>query len=401
VPAGADEEPASGWIEILQRARGTLYSFDFLLLGALALLLVPLFGLARLPLEIDFEGITAAYWGGSAAMAICTALLLALVCLPAEQVLLPTLRRYREEKMLCVIALTVTVSMVAWIGPALGTVAAVDALGVAELVARRQGRFLKDLWNVVVPGIYLFAGLVLVFACNHAMVGIRYGATYDGWLKELDWRIFHLDVSATAHWGFRHLPHWLYRVMEFNYGLQFPKVGAALLLASLLGGRKFSERYVRTVVIAYVVAMGIFFLMPAKGPYALCAIHLTEYPRWLQSFWAQETLTTNMHALWTHNLSAALTSVSIRDYYISFPSMHAALPVIAIWQFRRWRGLAWALTAMYVVLLFSLVLLEWHYGVDIVGGMATAALAIWVEGRIVAAYERESLPEALPAMAGD
>jgi hypothetical protein len=68
-------------------------------------------------------------------------------------------------------------------------------------------------------------------------------------------------------------------------------------------------------------------------------------------------------------------------YYIAFPSMHIGLPVIAMWFMRHWRPVFWFLAAYSCIVAAALIILEWHYVVDIPGGLAVAALALWAVNR--------------------
>src|SRR3981189_3810758 len=57
-------------------------------------------------------------------------------------------------------------------------------------------------------------------------------------------------------------------------------------------------------------------------------------------------------------------------YYIGFPSLHIGLPVIAMWLMRRWRKVFWVLAIYNCIVVFAIVILEWHYAIDLVGGVA-------------------------------
>jgi len=375
-----------------KKARIPLLPFDYVLLGVATALLVPVFRIARLPLRVDFGEFASAYWGGTAAMAVAVAMLYGVLGLPPEQTFLPTIRRFREKKILFLVFAALAAWLIYWLGATMGLVVTLDGLGLAELLARRNRSFESEILKVFIPGMYLFVGLILVFAFNHAIAGIRNPEMYDQTLQRLDWQIFHINVSTTAHWVMTHLPHWYIKLEEVIYGAQFPCAGAALILLALLGSQERAEDYARAALLAYFISVILYYFVPAKGPYAICAIHVATYPRWLQSFWAQETLVTRVQALWAHHL-AGVASVNITDYFISFPSMHAALPPIEIWYMRRWKWIAGQVTLIYVVcLLPALVLLEWHYVVDIVGGIAVAALAIWLERSISRHSRRDGQP---------
>jgi membrane-associated phospholipid phosphatase len=79
--------------------------------------------------------------------------------------------------------------------------------------------------------------------------------------------------------------------------------------------------------------------------------------------------------LWQH---IAVSPVSISDYYIGFPSMHVAMPVIALWYIRQQKQLFGVLIVFDLLIVLGVLLLEWHYFLDILGGIAVAVAAIAV-----------------------
>jgi hypothetical protein len=61
---------------------------------------------------------------------------------------------------------------------------------------------------------------------------------------------------------------------------------------------------------------------------------------------------------------------------VSFPSYHATLPVILAWALRDVRGLRIAAPAWAVVTIVATPIFGGHYGVDVLGGLALAVIAI-------------------------
>ena len=64
------------------------------------------------------------------------------------------------------------------------------------------------------------------------------------------------------------------------------------------------------------------------------------------------------------------------DYYITFPCMHIALPVIVLWFVRRWKRMVVVLAVYDVILCVAILLLEQHFLVDLIGGVITAVLQL-------------------------
>lgn len=321
---------------------------------------------------------------------------LAVLGLPLRQTLIPFLARFREKKGRIVIALLLAALLVYFLGFWLGAIVTIDALGVTELLERRK-RILLDAIDIFVPAFYLFLGLILVFSFNHAIVGIRNPWTYDLFFQHLDRVLFHVNVTDIAHWSLSHLPIWFFNLFEItNYGL-YSRLMAVLVFAALLRNQQFAVKYVPTLLICYAIALVVYSVLPAKGPYPICPIHFSSYPQSLLTFWTQGALVTRARMLWAHDLTSGVIAVNPADYYISLPSLHVALPIIAIWFARPWKRIALIKLAIYVLLLLpSVLLLEWHYLVDFFAGFATAFLAIWLAEKISGAGNRDELLDSTP-----
>ena len=143
-------------------------------------------------------------------------------------------------------------------------------------------------------------------------------------------------------------------------------VFAAILVPSFYGGRLASRRYVLAVVVATVFTSMLFALWPACGPW------MTEP---LQPTLEQAAVTARLTLL----KSRAPASLDLQHTAIvSFPSFHvilAVLSAIALNGIPRARRLAWVLAILTCV---STITTGWHYGFDVLGGLAVSAAAWWV-----------------------
>lgn len=369
-----------------------LLPFDYMVFAILLLLLFPAFWLAHLPFRIDLASMVAAYWGGTFVEAIFFAVLLGVIGLPFRQTLMPCLARYHDQKIFFLLIAALAASMIHLLGLWMGLMVAVDALAVAELMARRRRGFERVLIDILLPSSYLFVGLIIVSAFNHALAAIRYVGTSDAAFAHLDWILFHLNVSEFSHWSLSHSPHWFISLLEFTYFGLFGRLIGVLLITALLGNRQYALKFVRTLFICYGIALVVFAICPVKGPYFTCPVHLTSYPRSLISFWSQEAIAVKARMLFAHQLTRDVAAVNFVDYYIGFPSLHTALPIISIWFLRPWKKIAVLPAVIYVaVLLPSIIILEWHYLVDMFGGFAAAALAIWLSEKISRASATDEL----------
>lgn len=367
VPPVNGQTGAASWLSYL-------IPFDYVLLAGMWALTVPVFWMARVPYSFDLPALTAAYWLMPVG-AIFVSVVLAALGLPFSETIQPFLRRLRSSKGMAALLLVAAVILCVDMG-SLGIVVFVDAVALVELWQRCGKGFGARVRGLLISSVYLFIGLIAVFAFNHAIVAIRYGGMSDAVLSRLDYKIFDASVPAIAHWGSHHLPAWMLQVLNFVYFSIWSRFGAALVIVGVLGQRKEAVQFARNILVCYVLALMAFAAVPGKGPYSTFKVHVL--PSDLGSYSTQQLLTERIKKLYAHTLTEDVRRVGIGDYYIGFPSLHAALPIIAIWFLRRWRRVQAISAFVYFGLLLpALIFLDWHYLVDIVGGWAVAVLSIW------------------------
>jgi hypothetical protein len=134
-------------------------------------------------------------------------------------------------------------------------------------------------------------------------------------------------------------------------------------------------RYVGILTTGYAMALAIFYFLPTIGPFILQPS--PDFPNSLNTVLTQRIIFTKAQLLSRHQLAIPeILQVNLVDYYIGFPSMHIAMPLIAIWFLRRWRRVALLVAVFDLFLVMAIVLLEWHYFLDLAGGVAIALAAI-------------------------
>jgi hypothetical protein len=170
----------------------------------------------------------------------------------------------------------------------------------------------------------------------------------------------------------RRLPLWSFHFFQAVYYALFPQVGAALAVTTLFFGKKRGLAFVGTILIAYFLALILFFLWPCMGPFAIRPVHFASLPGTIDIYNLQEAPLLKARLLSTHKLELVIGT----DYYIGFPSMHIAQPLIVLWFLRKWKRITLALLAFDAVLVVAILLLEQHYVVDLLGGVVVAILAI-------------------------
>jgi membrane-associated phospholipid phosphatase len=343
------------------------------LLGAV--LFAALF-ILRLPLRFDWPEFFVVYWVGFGLRSIFFAVVLCVIGLPREQTVQPLWRRYWSDKRRLLFFVPVVVELFWLLGLGPGLVCSVAVVAFIELLARSQERRVplsSASAAVAVPAVYLFAGLILVMIYNDLVVSLKYYGAFDDAFNRMDlWLLGGKSVPDMAHWALRHLSARAVRFLEFVYFGMFSQVGAGIVLTGIACGRKRAIQYVGTLVTAYYLALLLFFLWPSQGPYYLCATHFSEYPGGLQTCLVQQHLLENARAVWGHGMRGGFGL----DYFIAFPSMHVALVLIVLWYLRRWKRMVAFLIVMDLLIVFSTMLLEWHYVVDLIGGAIVALLAV-------------------------
>src|SRR5579863_1983816 len=340
----------------------------------LALALVPLLRTLNLPVRFDWALLVSAYWLVLAAQSIFVATLLYLIGAGPAGILRPFLLRIRREKIRVALALVFFLILLwafTWLKALILTV---DAVAVLEFRERLKPAALKKTaLSVLLPATYLFFGFLLIFAYNDIILSVRFYGAADAAFNTIDkWLLGGTSVSGLCHWAVQRFPVSFFHFLEFIYFGMFPQIGAALILSGVHSGKKRALQFVGTILTAYYLALMLFFLWPSQGPYYLCPTHFSSFFASLQSYAAQKASIANSQALWNHSRIRQIST----DYYIAFPCMHIAQPLVVMWFLRPWKRMLLALVFYDLLLLAAIVLLEWHYVVDIFGGVLVAGLAI-------------------------
>ena len=357
------------WAGLSMKPRYWHYWIGLLLLLAM----VPILRSENLPLRFDWVTLGIAYWCLLAAQSIFAAVLLALIGLPREQVLKPFLARYRKNPPRLIPLLLFVVILVVLTGWLRAMVLSVDAIALLELFNRRRATLRHTAAAILAPAAYLFFGFLMVLAYNNVIVTVRYNFLYDPALAAIDrWLLHGHSVWEFSHWAVRVFPLSFFRAAEFIYFGMFLQIGATIIFLALCEGQRRSLQFVGTILMSYYLALIIFYISPAQGPYYLCPGHFLRFPKSLQSYNIQATLIPHALALWHR---APISKIST-DYFIGFPCMHLVQPLVVLWFLRPWRRIAIALAAYDIFLLIAILTLEMHYAIDIVIALPVAAIAI-------------------------
>lgn len=346
-----------------------------LLLGAA---LIPVLRSQHLPLKFDWTTLGVAFWLILGAQSIFVAVLLALIGLPSGVTWRPLLARCRNHPS-HIIALLVFFAFVVWATTVVkALILTLDAIALLELFQRRRTEhFKRSASAILAPAAYLFFGFLMVLAYNCAIVSARFNFAYDPAAAAMDrWLMHGHSVWDITHWAVRTFSLSFFRGMEFIYFGMFPQIGATIILLAVCDARARALQFIGTILLSYYIALAIFYIAPAQGPYYLCPGHFVRFPSSLASYKIQKTLIVRALALWRHQPISRIST----DYFIGFPCMHIVQPMIVLWFLRPWKRMVYALGAYDVLLVVAILLLEMHYIVDFIAGVFVALLAIAITG---------------------
>jgi membrane-associated phospholipid phosphatase len=203
--------------------------------------------------------------------------------------------------------------------------------------------------------------LLYVAACYKEMAllipAIR-GWEADQALANLDFRIWHANPTV---WLERIQSPTLTEFLQSAYTLFIPAV--LLVAAWLWAKRKYTEfqYYAFLIALGFLASYAGYLLVPARGPRILLN-HLQHIP---------------LRGLWLFTRMQRELDFLESTHYDCFPSGHTELTILAWWGSRmvskRWFRIYSAYTPL---IIFATVYLRYHYTVDLLAGVVTAAVLI-------------------------
>jgi len=361
----------------LEKGNIRVFRYFHWLLSALLLAgVVPAFHAVGLPFIFDWPRLLTMYWIGLTAQSLCVTTLLCVVAFPLDQTLIPFWNRCRKDKLRLTFLAVFAAFMLLRLGWAIGLMLTVDILTVMEVLDRVSGGR-KMVWrlatNIVLPAVYFFVGLLLVFSYNDVIASAVDIEKYTAMCLRLDSiLLFGSSVSAIAHSVMGRLPVSAYRILEGIYFGMFAQLGAGLFLIAAAYGKRRALAYIGTLLTAYYLALLVFAVWPAGPVASVCEDHFSRFPESAVLYNVQKADVDKPRLLFSR---AGIPSIDT-DYYISLPCLHIALPLIMLWFVRNWRRMFAVLLVYDAILFISIILLEQHYLIDLIAGMIAAAVAI-------------------------
>lgn len=340
----------------------------------LAIILVPLLKTAHLPFHFDWPGLIYEYWAVLATQSIFVAVIFHLLTglwHKSKDSIFTQINQHKFH-IIPLVVFFLVVRHVSTFREAF--VLTVDAMALLEFYKQYRSRnWMNTAASILQPALYLFAGFLLVFAYNDIILSFRFYGSADALFNSIDkWLLHGLTVSTISHSAVSAFPVSFFHYMEIIYFGMFLQLGAGVIFLALSGGKNLALRFVGSILIAYYIALILFCIWPSQGPYYQSNTHVNELPISLQSYTGQKSLLRRSQDIWQHKPIDKIST----DYYIAFPCMHIAQPLILIWFLRYWKRLIFILACYDALLVVAIILLQWHYVVDVLAGILLAVLAV-------------------------
>jgi membrane-associated phospholipid phosphatase len=211
-----------------------------------------------------------------------------------------------------------------------------------------------------------FLTCVLIYTNLHDTIGFVNGRDVHWYLDALDRQLFGV---APAVWAERFITPARTELMNLLY-LSFFWI-APSTSALLLARRDWRAFRASTlaVVVCFYLGYALYVVFPAAPP-RLVLVY--EFTRTLQGY----------PSLFS-NLSARAFALLPVDSRAAFPSLHAAVSLLALLcAWRHLRAWFWALLPFVAGLWVSTIYLRHHYAVDLLAGFALAPAALWLTPRL-------------------
>lgn len=296
------------------------------------------------------------------------------VSLPLEKALSGTLRRYRladylTQGYMALVALLILLfhdgQVPGWPLYLVGHVAAITGVhGLICLHERRGGRLLDAL-----RAFYPILLYTLFYVETHKLMYMFVSFRLDAHFIAVDQAWFGLQPSrALIQW----LPYWwvsepLYLAYFSYYGM-VAGVGVGLYV---LNRREFA-RYVTVISFVFYVCYLIYIFLPVLGPYDpdVVASHAGA-----ERLIGVKVLPPGLTAGPFFNIMRRVYMAVESRGGAAFPSSHVAVAIATLcFSWRYLRRVRWVHLVFVVLLAVSTVYCGYHYAVDVLGGMVTAAV---------------------------
>lgn len=243
--------------------------------------------------------------------------------------------------------------------------------GVRLLVGRSKSLIVR-----IVFVLYIMPVLYLLYPAAIGMSKSLQIGEYDNLLIQIDKFIFG-GIDPTR-WLFSHihLSPIVVELLAFSY---FAHYLYPLVLGTELFLRKDDRellRYRSAMVYIAVMSFVINMIVPAIGP-RITLHEFADLQKDLPGLWIVNWIRTQINS--GEGITNLMTSsiATLHVYRDAFPSGHTMFTVVTlIFAFRTKAKVRWYLLPLGLSLIFSTVLLRYHYVIDVIAGIALAIFAV-------------------------
>ena len=180
----------------------------------------------------------------------------------------------------------------------------------------------------------------------------------DAALGDMDRQMFQ---TVTVVVWMHHFPR-LVMASQVVYHMLWPFALVALFLPTLCGHARDVRRYLLAGTISLFVCLSLFALWPAVGPWTVEAYPPGKLQAQIGPY------------LWALKAQVVPSGPELQEI-VAFPSFHTVLAILsaaALWRIRKLRAVS---TGLCVAICISTVTTGWHYVIDVIAGVAVAALS--------------------------
>jgi membrane-associated phospholipid phosphatase len=245
----------------------------------------------------------------------------------------------------------------------------------------------------------LLFGLGFVFASAASLNIICYfgitiaGPRVDGSLAAMD-RAIGVDWPALMRFAAAH-PRFN-MILLLAYELSVWQVTALLILLGWKDRSGTIEQLCLALITTGLATVGIWILYPSFGAITVYGLPGTVADRLSLSLnldYARALLYLQAHG------PGFISPATVKGL-VGFPSFHTAQAVVAAWYARRLGVLFYPFLLFNILVVASTPIQGGHHVVDVIGGLAVAALGVWVANSVASRLMGASPKgEALPALA--
>ena len=368
---GSNDQTVSSHRRLTSAFYGSL-----ILLGLAAF---PCLWVLKVPIRYAWSSFLAFYWIKLVHESIFFAAVLYVLASPREvKSMWDRWRQHKPKLLIGIVFLAEAIWIMGWLATLVVFVEVVSILQVLRWARSRALPVSGLLFSVLWPAVWMFLGLLVVSSYNNVIATVRFYGAYDGLFNKMDtWLLMGMDVPSWSHKASAMLPKGFFKFLDFVYFRMFAEVGAGIVITTLHYGRRRGVALVGAIMLSYYAALILYYLWPSLGPFYVCLNHGMNLAG-TEAHNIQKSLLVSLDSIWQQK-SRGLMSF---DYFVAFPCMHIVQPLLVMWFLRRWKPFVVVLSLYNCILVASIVLLEWHYVVDLLGGVVVTLFSIWVIERV-------------------